>query len=85
MRGHISSADEGNYYEEKSNRATAESIRESIEFDFDSPRFKRSVYEFNDLIHKMESTLKESKWLAGNEISLADIDVVPYIWHLHTL
>jgi glutathione S-transferase len=85
MRGYGSNPDEDNYYEGKSRQASTDAIREPIVLDFDSPRFIKSVYEFNDLLNNMESVLNGSKWLAGNEISLADIDVVPYVWRLKTL
>ena len=33
----------------------------------------------------MEETLREVPWLAGDGHSLADIDVIPYLWRLSNL
>ena len=85
MQGNDKNADEENYYQEKSRQATRDAIREPLALDFDAPLFIKSVYGFNDLFNNMESALKESKWLAGDEISLADIDVAPYVWRIKTI
>lgn len=59
--------------------------REALELGLESPKFHQAVIEFDRLLGDMEKTLRESPWLAGENFSLADIDVSPYIWRLHTL
>ena len=59
--------------------------REALEMGLESPMFHQAVVEFDRLLGDMEHTLSETPWLAGDAFSLADIDVSPYIWRLHTL
>lgn len=51
----------------------------------DSPAFRDALFAWEKFLAAMDQQLEESDWLAGPTYSLADIDVVPYIWRLHNL
>lgn len=51
----------------------------------DSEAFKTSLHAFEVFIAAMDDQLAETDWLAGPAYSLADIDVVPYLWRLQNL
>lgn len=58
----------------------------SIVFDgVDSPLFLKSISRFDGLLEQMESALSGQDWLAGNEFSLADAALSPYITRLDQL
>ncbi len=44
-----------------------------------------SLHAYQRFLKEMDQTLAENPWLAGPEFSLADIDVVPYVWRLQNL
>jgi len=44
-----------------------------------SKHFSTAIFKFEKLFSDMNTTLKENKWLAGNDYSLADIAFTPYI------
>ena len=60
-------------------------MKASFESNIDSERMKTSLMAFQKFIAAMDETLAEHSWLAGPDFSLADIDVVPYIWRLRNL
>ncbi len=51
----------------------------------ESKEMLASLNAYQRFLKEMDHTLAESSWLAGPEFSLADIDVVPYIWRLRNL
>ena len=54
----------------------------------ESKYFSTSIHRFKKLFDDMDAVLKENKWLAGDDYSLADIALTPYITriaHLHLL
>ncbi len=51
----------------------------------DSPQMKTSLNAYQRFLAEMDKTLADNPWLAGPEFSLADIDVVPYVWRLRNL
>ncbi len=59
--------------------------REIFDQGIDAPIFTDAIIEFDRLLTDMEENLQNSPWLAGDQFSLADIDVAPYIWRLSTL
>lgn len=65
--------------------AHKDTMRASFESGTDSERMKISLRAFQKFIAVMDETLAVSPWLAGPAYSLADIDVVPYIWRLRNL
>ena len=62
-----------------------ETIRSWYESDLDSALLRKSLLAYHGFLREMEVTLQESSWLAGADFSLADIDVIPYIWRLSNL
>ncbi len=50
-----------------------------------SPEMLASLRAYQRFLQEMDRTLIETSWLAGPDFSLADIDVVPYIWRLNNL
>ena len=62
-----------------------ETIRSWYESDLDSALLRKSLLAYHGFLREMEVTLQRSPWLAGDDYSLADIDVIPYIWRLANL
>lgn len=46
---------------------------------------RTSLLAYDDFLEEMEGALSENQWLAGDDFSLAEIDVVPYVWRLKNL
>ena len=51
----------------------------------ESKEMLASLQAYQRFLAEMDKTLADNPWLAGPEYSLADIDVVPYIWRLRNL
>jgi glutathione S-transferase len=51
----------------------------------ESKEMLASLQAYKRFLREMDRTLADNPWLAGPEYSLADIDVVPYIWRLRNL
>lgn len=66
----------------KSQRAIMETV---FNAEIDSEALRTSLIAFDEFLDEMEVQLAETAWLAGDAFSLADIDVVPYIWRLKNL
>ena len=62
-----------------------ETIRSWYQSDLNSDLLRQSLLAYHDFLHDMEATLRETPWLAGQDYSLADIDVIPYLWRLSNL
>ena len=62
-----------------------ETIHSWYESDLDSALLRKSLLAYHGFLREMEATLRASSWLAGDDYSLADIDVIPYIWRLSNL
>ncbi len=60
-------------------------VRANIFEGVQSPYFKESVLRFDALLGRMETTLANSQWLAGDTYSLADIAYAPYLTRLEHL
>ena len=59
--------------------------REWLELGFEGPEVVKAVKTYDKLLADMEETLAGSDWLAGDNFSLADISVVPYVNRLEVL
>ena len=59
--------------------------KDAIEQGYKAPQFTLAVIAFDNMLEKMDRQLEQSPWLAGNTISLADLDVAPYIHRLESL
>jgi len=52
---------------------------------FDAPDVERPFKLYDRYLQKMEDTLKNSRWLAGDAFSLADVGMTPYLNRLDML
>lgn len=62
-----------------------EAQRRTFAADLKSETLRTSILAYDKFLGEMEKQLSETQWLAGNDFSLADIDVIPYIWRLNNL
>ncbi len=51
----------------------------------ESKEMRASLSAYQRFLREMDRTLADHPWLAGPTFSLADIDVVPYVWRLRNL
>ena len=65
--------------------ARRERLRSCVEQGLDSPFFIDAVKRFNKLIADFETALEKGPWLAGPDLSLADIAYAPYMLRLQHL
>lgn len=66
-------------------RARAARQRQILEMEFEAPFVKDAVLLHHKVLTEMEATLSQSPWLAGEEFSLADIAIIPYVTRLDRL
>lgn len=59
--------------------------KQAFEQGYGAPTFAEAVLAFDKMLADMDKQLSEVPWLAGEEISLADFDVAPYIHRLESL
>ena len=50
-----------------------------LKLGFESPYFQQALHAFNELFKRMEVQLKQTKWLASDSFSYADIVIAPYV------
>ena len=60
-------------------------MRASFASDLEGEPFRESILAYDAFLTEMDTQLAETQWLAGPNFSLADIDVLPYIWRLKNL
>ncbi len=73
------------YLAESRDPTGADMQRQTFDLGLQAPMFAQAIIEFDRFLENMEMALADSPWLAGDEFSLADADVSPYIWRLDTL
>ena len=59
--------------------------RKAFTAGIESEPMRTVLKAYQKFLAEMDRTLAENPWLAGPSYSLADIDVVPYIWRLRNL
>ena len=59
--------------------------KEIVRMGFDAPGIDHTIRLYDTYLHKMEETLKDKTWLAGDNFSLADVGLAPYINRLDML
>lgn len=59
--------------------------RRLIEMGFEAPDAENHIKTYDRYLQKMDDVLSESKWLSGDEYSLSDINMTPYINRLDML
>jgi glutathione S-transferase len=60
-------------------------LQSILEHGLQSPYFEPALRRYAALFAAMESTLSETKWLAGNQFSLAEVGYAPYLARLRHL
>jgi glutathione S-transferase len=66
--------------------ATARGLKwQWVQLGLDAPGVPEKIRLYDHYLHKMESALMNSAWLAGDEFSMADIAMVPYVNRLAAL
>lgn len=65
--------------------ALRDAQRKAAAADLKSETLRNSILAYDRFLDDMETQLAVTQWLAGDAFSLADIDVIPYIWRLHNL
>jgi glutathione S-transferase len=65
--------------------ARRERKRQGIEYGLEAPFVPPAVKLHERTLAKMEAQLGRTKWLAGDEFSLADIALIPYVQRLEHL
>ena len=73
------------YFDNIKDARYRETIRSWYESDLNSAILRQSLMAYHVFLHDMEEMLEKTPWLAGESYSLADIDVVPYLWRLSNL
>lgn len=61
------------------------SHRASFGQPLDTPELRRALHAWSAFVRVMDQTLSDVSWLSGTSFSLADIDVIPYLWRLRNL
>lgn len=56
--------------------------KEVVTKAFEASGIKDSIRLYDNFLQKMEDTLKDAQWLAGDAFSLADTAVIPYVTRL---
>lgn len=86
FRGQLDTREKLDAYLDKipiaSHRAT---MAANFQTDGEAGRLRTSLIAYDVFLGEMEAALTDAPWLAGPDFSLADIDVIPYIWRLHNL
>lgn len=59
--------------------------KEGFELAYEAPSFVEAVNAYDAFLDEMDETLGQTDWLAGEEISLADLDTAPYVHRLDCL
>lgn len=73
------------YFDNIRDERYREVIRSWYESDLNSDLLHRSLRAYDRFFGELESALADDLWLAGPNYSLADIDVIPYVWRLSNL
>lgn len=59
--------------------------KEIVRLGFEAPGIENTIRLYDDYLRRMESSLEQYKWLAGDTFSLADIALTPYVNRLDML
>ncbi len=66
-------------------RARSARQRQILEHGFKAPIVKDAVLLHDKVLKEMDAALSKQPWLAGDEFSLADIAIIPYVTRLDRL
>jgi glutathione S-transferase len=70
---------------EKPDPVARERQRQIIERGLDGPAFAPAIKTYDKILGRMGNQLDTTPWLAGNEYSLADVALIPYVLRLEHL
>ena len=70
------------YYKKMRDQTRKSNDKINTEMGLDSPLLKPSLHAFKTLFSEMDTHLSEHEWLAGDNISLADVSLVVYLTRL---
>jgi glutathione S-transferase len=59
--------------------------RQAFATGLENPALPRSARRMNNLLGDIDAALRDGEWLAGSEVSLADIGMVPYVVRIEHL
>ena len=59
--------------------------QEIVRMGFDAPGIDDTIRLYDSYLKKMDETLADSKWLAGDAFTLADVGLTPYVNRLDML
>ena len=74
-----------NYFDNIPNGERRRRRRRSIELGIKSPDFGRALNTLDQMVSDMETSLNQSEWLAGPDLSLAEAALIPFIVRLDEL
>lgn len=60
-------------------------MRDVVPNGLKSPRLLQALYAYNKVLKDMNEALTQSDWLAGQQLSLADFSLLPYLERLQQL
>ncbi len=66
-------------------RARAARQKQILELEFEAPIVKDAVLLHDKVLKEMDATLGRTTWLNGDDFSLADIAIIPYVTRLDRL
>lgn len=69
----------------KPNPASRENVRRAVESGLDAPKVPESLRLYDKVLSQMSRQLDATPWLAGEEYSLADVALLPYVCRLEAL
>ena|SRR5713101_7940718 len=70
---------------EKPDAVARERQRPMIERGLEAPSFAPAIRMYDKILTRMSKQLDTTPWLAGNEYSLADVGIIPYVLRLEHL
>lgn len=74
-----------NQLRQKPDEARQRRQKSAIEKGVDNSALCETMRKFDQVIRKMNTTLKQTSWLAGDMFTLADIAMIPYIVRLDVM
>lgn len=83
--GHQMDAQGGAQFKNRPNPSETEYYKSLAREKLENPHFPEGIRYYDNVVAKMARRLDSSTWLAGDEYSLADLAILPYIIRLEDL
>jgi len=84
LKGSLTEAELASVASRVPNRATAARWTKALTVGFDAAEVAESMQRLSATLDRMEASLLDSRWLAGDAYTLADVDMTPFV-HWHTV